>query len=235
MAIEFDGNNQYISVPSLAIIELANGFTWSAWCRTTAYDEFWMWVFSSSLRSSAHYAWFQIGKKDSIGDVRFETGSFTSNTCLDTTGENIADGNWHHLVGVWDRSGEKKYIYLDGEEKASAIATVDDPVDEYGYLLIGAQLEIEPGPRQFWQGDIDECCIWDVALDADEIATLAKSKRRLALSVRGDHVVGYWRLDGPNGTVAAGANSVLDLSGNGNHGTPYNDPVYRGSILTYPE
>ena len=39
--------------------------------------------------------------------------------------------------------------------------------------------------------------------------------------------VAHWTFEeGTPGNVAAGANSVLDVSGNGHHGTPFGDPTY---------
>lgn len=43
-------------------------------------------------------------------------------------------------------------------------------------------------------------------------------------------IVGYWRFEhGTANTAAAGSNTILDSSGNGFHGTPYNDPMYVSS------
>lgn len=43
-------------------------------------------------------------------------------------------------------------------------------------------------------------------------------------------IVGYWSFEhGTANTVAAGSNTILDSSGNGFHGTPYNEPMYVSS------
>jgi len=149
-------------------------------------------------------------------------------------GPDLALSQWYHVALVRDVNARTFTYYLDGAVYASPVAdpSVSDTVVD-GFCI--AALWESTRVTYFHDCIIDDVAVWDVALTQNEINTLAKSKRRLALSVRGDHIVGYWRLDGPNGAVATGANSVLDLSGNGNHGTPYNDPVYRGSILTYPE
>lgn len=45
-------------------------------------------------------------------------------------------------------------------------------------------------------------------------------------------LVGRWLMnEKADGQVAAGASFVIDISGNGNHGTPVNEPVYRGASL----
>lgn len=37
--------------------------------------------------------------------------------------------------------------------------------------------------------------------------------------------------EGTDGATAAGANSVIDISGQGNHGTPVNNPIYRAAPM----
>jgi len=45
-------------------------------------------------------------------------------------------------------------------------------------------------------------------------------------------LVGRWLMnEKPDGQAATVANSVIDISGNGNHGTPVNSPTYRGAPM----
>jgi len=103
----------YVNVTSIPISTFANGFTWSTWLKTTRIDEDdWSWPLSAS-QTAGYYWWFQCGKKyDNDGDVRFETGNFTSNMVLDTDGEDIADNNWHHLTCIWDKKTAKNIYTL---------------------------------------------------------------------------------------------------------------------------
>ena len=52
----------------------------------------------------------------------------------------------------------------------------------------------------------------------------------LPMSRTGAATVGYWPLEGTPGTAASGADSVLDLSGNGLNGTPANSPIYSSDL-----
>ena len=48
--------------------------------------------------------------------------------------------------------------------------------------------------------------------------------------VHGDTEVAFWNFEeGVAGNQASGTDKVLDVSGNGHHGTPYNGPIYRNS------
>jgi hypothetical protein len=170
--LSFLGSGQYISVPSLAISELSQGFTILAWVKTTNFAGGWSWIFSAS-QTAGVYSWFQCGKRSGNGEIRFETGDFTSNTTLDTTGVNLADGSWHHLACVWDREGAQKYIYVDGMPRASTTAAVNSTSPNYGALYLGAH----PGPSEYWVGLIDEPLVLTRALSPKEIYTLSQQLR----------------------------------------------------------
>ncbi|MHC4738830.1 MAG: LamG domain-containing protein, partial [Planctomycetota bacterium] len=79
---------------------------------------------------------------------------------------NIIDEDWHHIVGVYDRT--KIYLYVDGVEDTSTaasgnIGTNDAPV------CIGSNAE---ACDTTWLGLIDDIAIFDHALNADEISQL---------------------------------------------------------------
>ncbi|MBW1973925.1 MAG: hypothetical protein JRI44_13990, partial [Deltaproteobacteria bacterium] len=89
---------------------------------------------------------------------------------------------------------------------------------------------------RYWDGKI-----WDVRIYQNK--ALSVDEMRIIYYSRGndnivDGLVGRWLMDEkPDGTATSGANSVIDISGNGNHGTPYNSPVYRSAPvrLTNPQ
>jgi len=89
---------------------------------------------------------------------------------VQTFGQNIRDGMWHH-VGVV-RSGNNVDVFLDG-------VMVGSYPSNTGYshgpnLSIGNWANI--GSPSFFKGSIDEVSIWDVALSANDIAELMSCK-----------------------------------------------------------
>jgi len=89
---------------------------------------------------------------------------------VQTFGQNIRDGMWHH-VGVV-RSGNNVDVFLDGVMAGSYPSNT-------GYshgpnLSIGNWANI--GSPSFFKGSIDEVSIWDVALSANDIAELMSCK-----------------------------------------------------------
>jgi len=231
MAIEFDGNDQRISIGDVAYTKTPP-FTVAFWVKfnslvsaglVTKYAVASWNGFNVFQQSSHILAWFlrdgnnyvAIAAEGGVGEI---------------SGYPVEAGMWYHIAVTVECATPGMKMYAGG-----SLYTTANWVGICGDTTESSPLVFGNYSVRYLDGLLDDIAIWDVALTQNEINSLAKSKRRLPLSVRGDHIVGYWRLDGPNGAVAAGANSVLDLSGNGNHGTPYNDPVYRGSILTYPE
>ncbi|HEY4612181.1 MAG TPA: hypothetical protein VII11_04300 [Bacteroidota bacterium] len=56
------------------------------------------------------------------------------------------------------------------------------------------------------------------------------------LLIQPSNLKAYWPLDEfAEGATVSGTNSIRDLSGNGNHGTPSNSPTGRAErVLSYP-
>ncbi len=171
-AFRFNGTNTYIDANDLAMSSFANGFTWSMWLKTNSFSGTWGWPISGS-QGAGVYSYFQCGKIANTGNVRFDTGNFTSNTNLDTTGKNIADGAWHHLVCMWNRTAAVKYIYIDNVLAASTGASVNNTALDYGHVRIGAH----QGPDEYWNGILDDVRVYNRPLGTPEINQLYKMGR----------------------------------------------------------
>jgi hypothetical protein len=80
----------------------------------------------------------------------------------------ITDGQWHHIGFVWD--GSYRTLYVDdiavAEDTQNGLESSDNG------LYIGCGKNMQPGT--YWSGLIDDVRIYDVALSAEEIATLAQ-------------------------------------------------------------
>ena len=150
-------------------------------------------------------------------------GSTTKGT---TSTSPLNDGQWHHVVGVYD--GYKAQIYVDGilegESNASSsqvnIQTNDRPV------MIGGNADY-PG-REF-DGKVGEVRLWDRALSGTEIAALHNFEQILTGSE--ENLVGYWNFED-----VAIPRKIDDLSINGNDGRYNNSSLgdlYDTSLLAY--
>ncbi|MCK4752231.1 MAG: hypothetical protein KAS75_02210 [Planctomycetes bacterium] len=80
--------------------------------------------------------------------------------------KNICDGQWHHIAGTFN--GIRQCIYIDGqlEESISRTGTIN-PYDQYVFWIGG-----EVNRRISYIGLIDDVCVYDDALDANEVLDL---------------------------------------------------------------
>jgi N-acetylneuraminic acid mutarotase len=83
----------------------------------------------------------------------------------------ITDGQWHHVGLVYDFDGLHRCLYVDGAEVAKDTDVVGG-VDSNGGLYFGAGKTLDA--TSFFTGLIDDIRIYDRALNAEEIAELAR-------------------------------------------------------------
>jgi hypothetical protein len=83
---------------------------------------------------------------------------------------NVNDGQWHHVVGVYD--GTRSCLYIDGSLDTSAQATGrisddDEPV------LIGDNSQYG---NRFWDGLIDDVRVYGRALPESQVKALCEGR-----------------------------------------------------------
>jgi hypothetical protein len=72
----------------------------------------------------------------------------------------IADGQWHRVALVWDKSSTTSALYVDGVEIVSYVQPTVPTT--YGGLQIGVGRSLEPGT--FFSGLIDDVRVYDRAV-----------------------------------------------------------------------
>lgn len=83
----------------------------------------------------------------------------------------ITDGHWHHVGFIWDDS--YRTLYVDGIEVAKDTRALTQALMySKGGLYIGAGKDLDA--TSFFSGMIDDVRIYDIALTAEEIASLAQ-------------------------------------------------------------
>ena len=92
-------------------------------------------------------------------------------------GINVNDGEWHHLVGVWDGVAGNRYLYVDGVlDTAGSITdgtdtgTMGAATDEY--LVFGAR-DYAGSIGSFSRVMLDDIRIYDEAISASQVRELA--------------------------------------------------------------
>jgi len=75
---------------------------------------------------------------------------------------------WYHVVGVFDRAGDKGYVYVDGVKEGEASMTTD-PYSNDATTKIGCRSSTSD---YAFNGLIDDVMLFDRTLSGDEIQTL---------------------------------------------------------------
>lgn len=129
-------------------------------------------------------------------------------------GVNIPTGPWTHVAAVVVPASKEIKLYVNGEENVGlADGSVTSIFNSSGDLYIGNDAW---GPGRYFDGQIDDVRVWNVARTAEEIA--ADMNRELTGNEPG--LVGYWKLNG----------SYEDSTANGNDLTPVNGPQFSDDV-----
>ncbi len=156
----FDGVDEDVNMGDVLDVG-TNDFTFSAWINTAA-------ATSGRLVSkdagSVGYKVWMIGGNGQIW-LQFNdgvNGGFSNGTIV------VNDGNWHHVVGVFDRDAIGE-IYIDGVYDTGS----DDISTAAGSLSNGADFAIGSwhGTGNFFDGSIDEVRISNIVRSPDWIET----------------------------------------------------------------
>lgn len=195
MALDFDGVDDAILVPSDAASVAQGPFTLECWFNARDYS----------------------GRRGLVTKTQSsEYGFFVSNGVLwfashlggDYRERHIADkletGTWHHVAGVYD--GDELRTYLDGELVATAaVDSAWKRTTNNLPLFIGADPDGSGTPMSFFEGQIDEVRLSSTARYRDGSFT---PDRRLKADA---DTVALYTFDRSMGSY------VLDASGNGHH------------------
>ncbi len=187
-AVNFDGVDDYIAIPSNIYSSAVTNFTIECWIKPN----------SGSFNSAYHgIIGYQIGSTSSDrnpgmwinnGYLHYDMYQPTTNTrYTGNTNAVITQDKWNHLAMV--KSGTSLSIYINGKLEASA--TVSSTVKVIGNYLIGAI-------DNYFSGQIDEVRFWSIARTQQQvISTMFRSPAYNATGL-----VAYYKLNSGSGTTA---------------------------------
>jgi len=160
--------------------------------------------------------------------IRFQYVVFYPVNCYDveTTNDEITNTNqWYSVAVVYNN---KSVIFcVNAAVKAGTLKrdNLSSNITTDIHCYIGASVNV----TKPFDGLINDLRIYDRVLSPTEIRIIHYAQGADNIV---DGLVGRWLInEKPDGTAAAGASSVIDISGNGNHGTPVNSPIYRGAPM----
>ncbi len=162
-ALKFDGDGDYVDIGDAPALNITNQITVSAWIKVDAFDRDWQ-----AIVTKGDSSW-RLQRDNNNNHLEF---ACTDLAVPGTTWSNIFgtidvnDGQWHHVVGVYD--GDMMYLYTDGKLDASAEASGTIQINNRP-VYIGENAE---RPGRCWDGLIDDVEIYSYALSADEIVAI---------------------------------------------------------------
>lgn len=182
MAYLFDGSSNFVRINEGDALWPSASFSVEAWVKTTSTSggQLVMKYQCAGSCPAPSYAYYSL-RFDTSGNPIFEFRSDASATAAiitDTT-HNIADGNWHHLVGVRDVPGQKAVLYLDGAVAGMLTVTGDNlgamtnTDSETDFVTLGAgTVGGTQNPTTHLAGALDEVAFYKSALTAAQVAAI---------------------------------------------------------------
>ena len=162
MARNFNGTSARIHASSAVVT--TTPYTMGCWFRTTNMTQLGALLSLTSVSVSTQYStlFFRGDVASDPIDILIEAGG-AQNVTRSTTG--CTSGKWHHACGVFSAANSRT-VYLDGGSSATNTTSLSPTIN---------QTEIGAWRSGFWfAGDIAEVGVWNVALTAAEVASLAK-------------------------------------------------------------
>ncbi|MGB8216492.1 MAG: LamG-like jellyroll fold domain-containing protein [Candidatus Methanoperedens sp.] len=195
-ALSFDGVDDYVSVPDSTSLDISGSLTVSFWVKTTTTDN--DRGLLSKWGGGSGYILYDVSNKAMF--VIDSSATFTITT------SNINNGEWHHIVGVYNNS--KAIIYFDGVkqgEVAKPVITTNNLPLEIG--------RYGQNNRYAFNGAIDEVRIYNRALNASEIQALYNSPAPLLTTIT---------VTPSSSSVALGRTLTIHASPKDQSGNPFN-------------
>ena len=206
--LNFDGSNDYVTIPATAINDLSQG-TIEAWVYLNSLNQQTICAKQSDFENS--YAILAVGGGQSDqgaplpGEVNYQSinGSIIKSTTF------LQTGQWYHLAITFTNTEAK--LYINGTLNNTVNADFSIPNDvTVTATTIGAWLG--SGGGQYFNGNIDEFRVWNVALSATDIANTMNCE-----AMSQPELVTYYKFNqGYDGVSNTSTTTLLDSAGSNN-------------------
>ncbi|SVD14459.1 uncharacterized protein METZ01_LOCUS367313, partial [marine metagenome] len=197
-SLDFDGNNDYVSMSNMVAPSGNDPRTFMAWIKRNNTSTSWPGQAIGGWGNDASNELMNILILDSVLYWHVNGGnSLTGST-------QINPDTWYHITATYDGTTQRFYVdgILDGSNDW-------DLNTGSGNVKFGKQPD---WPGAYFDGLINGGAIWNDALTPEEITTIYNSGNPFNVS---NDLMAYWDFNDGTGTT------VTDQSGNGNDGTVY--------------
>lgn len=214
MAVNFDGNNDVITVTNTTLgMSGTTPLSISAWINYGG-------TIGDIMGQSTEISLRVTG----TSRLQFILNAFSSNDRVTSGGSAITAG-WQHVCGVYN--GTTMEIFRNGSSLNSVTpsGTYNNTSGTWG---LGRHI----GGSTGFDGDITEVAVWDVGLNASDIALLANSRiKGTPLQIQPSNLQAYFPLNDVANGQDGDSQTFVDQSGNGNNGTGSDGSGGGGGLL----
>lgn len=147
-------------------------------------------------------------------------GASSNNYTTPFVGPDINDGEWHHIVAVYDRDGDLT-VYVDSASSTSIDISADDGYDAQTNRELTFAAQGIDCFENFSTGEIDEVRIYNRTLSQGEIDRLYRlgitggQKIGTSPTIVSDGLVGHWTFDESDIDVSGATTTIINRGGAG--------------------
>lgn len=185
----FDGSNDYISIPNPPVDDFGSTSSMSvaAWIKVNQLTAESIMTIVDNKIAGTNSPGFNLQVATNDGSVFFRIANGAAQTAINPSQSSVADGKWHHFVGVLTRgaSFDVLSLYKDGVLIGSMNHTAGWNITSAGAIFIGAYSS-NPTNANFF-GQIDEVYLFNQSLSQARIQQMYAQglvRKNLASTVR---------------------------------------------------
>jgi prepilin-type N-terminal cleavage/methylation domain-containing protein len=160
----FDGVDNYVLVEDNAELQKTEALTLALWVKVHGNASDWVRLSGKGDSTNRNYGLWLATNGTILFQIYSISGSGNAQTSI-----TVNDGNWHHVVGVYDKSTMK--VYVDNQERASIDYSADPRTSTDPFTMGYA------GFHTYLNGQLDEVMLFHKALTPEEVQEIYEITR----------------------------------------------------------
>ena len=183
----FDGTDDYITFGNDSSTQITGAISISLWMKSSDTSAI-QYLVAKDDNTNRN---FWLATESSTGKAWFTFYNSGSNKQVKSTNHNVCDGNWNHIVAIFNTSTEKSSIYVNGELSAESsdhnVTTIDNDT-------VNLELGRRGNGVYYYDGNICNVGIWSAALTAAQIKSIMYKNYSGLTSSETTNLVSWWNL-----------------------------------------
>ncbi|KJJ83381.1 alpha-N-arabinofuranosidase [Candidatus Omnitrophus magneticus] len=185
VSLKFDGDNDCVNLGTDSTLDPGTGdFSISIWIKTSITDNGEHMIYSAHGANPVYLEVYQQKINMSVGNVWYQHTA------------NIADGDWHHIVGVIDRDLGIK-IYVDGAMEGGGTSETSDLT-----FTSNAYFGRYSGNGYYFDGELAKARIYNRVLDNTDVSNIYSGTEV------SNGLIGKWQMDDSSGSIVQDSNGT---------------------------